>query len=72
MAAGQQIFQHAHLREQFAVLEGAGQPEPGDLVRRLAGDVAAAEADRARAAVDAADAVENAGLAGAVRADQRQ
>ena len=33
MPAGQKIFQHAHLREQFAVLERAGEPEAGDLVR---------------------------------------
>ena len=32
----------------------------------------AAESDRAAAAVDAADAIEHAGLAGAVRADQRE
>ena len=32
----------------------------------------AAEADRALAAIDAADAIEHAGLAGAVRADQRE
>ena len=34
--------------------------------------VVAAKADRALAAIDAADAVEHAGLAGAVRADQRE
>ena len=72
MAAGQQIVQHRHLRKQFAVLEGARDAEPRDLVRRAAGDVLAAEADRAAAAIDAADAVEHAGLAGAVRADQRE
>ena len=33
MAAGQQIFQHRHLRKHFAVLEGAGDAEPRDLVR---------------------------------------
>ena len=72
MAAGQQVVQHAHLREQLAVLEGAGEAEPRDFVRRAAGDVLAAETDRAAAAIDAADAVEHAGLAGAVRADQRE
>ncbi len=70
--AGQQVVEHRHLRKQLAVLERAREPEPRDLVRRAAGDVLAAEADRAVAAIDAADAVEHAGLAGAVRADQRQ
>jgi hypothetical protein len=60
------------VRKQLAVLERTGEPEPRDRVRRQPGDVALAQADRARAAVDAADAVEHAGLAGAVRADQRQ
>ena len=58
--------------EQLAVLERAGDAEPGDGARRQAGDVAAAKADAALAAIDAADAVEHAGLAGAVGADQRQ
>ena len=72
VAAGEQIIEHAHLRKQFAVLEGAGDPEPRHLMRRQAGDVAPAEADRACAAIDAADAVEHARLAGAIRPDQRQ
>jgi hypothetical protein len=71
-AAGQQIVQDRHLREQLAVLERAREPEPRDLVRRAAGDVVAAQADRALAAVDAAHAIEHAGLAGAVRADERE
>ena len=33
MAAGEQIVHHRHLREQFAVLEGAGDAEPRDVVR---------------------------------------
>ena len=48
MAAGQQIVEHRHVRKQLAVLEGAGKAEPRDLVRRPAGDVLAAKADRAR------------------------
>ena len=48
MAAGQQIFQHGHLRKQFAVLEGAGEAEPRDLMRRPAGDIAAAESGSRR------------------------
>ena len=39
VAAGQQVVEHAHVRQQLAVLERAGEPEPGDLVRRAAGDV---------------------------------
>ena len=54
------------------MLEGAGDAEPRDLVRRAAGDILAAKADRALAAIEPADAVEHAGLAGAVRPDQRQ
>src|SRR5689334_6378614 len=69
--AGKQIVEHAHLRKQFAVLEGAGDAEPRYLMRRKTGDVAPAEADYPGAAIDAADAVEHAGLAGTVRADQR-
>src|SRR5581483_489411 len=56
----------------LAVLEGPREAEPRDLVRRAPRDVGVAEADGAAAAVDAADAVEHAGLAGAVRADQRE
>src|SRR4029079_6392953 len=70
--AGEQIVEHAHLRKQFSVLEGAGDTEPRYLMRRKTGDVAPAEADYPGAAIDAADAVEHAGLAGTVRADQRQ
>ena len=72
MPADQQIFQHGHLREQFAVLERARDAKPRDLVRRSGRYVLAAKPDAALAAIDAADAVEHAGLAGAVRTDQRQ
>ena len=48
MAAGHQVVEHAHVREQLAVLEGAGDAEPGDRVRRTAGDVVAAKADARR------------------------
>ena len=47
VTAGQQVFQHAHLREQLAVLERAREAEPRDLVRRTAGDVLALEPDGA-------------------------
>ena len=54
------------------MLESASDAKAGDVVRRAAVDVLAAQPDDALAAIDATDAVENAGLAGAVRADQRQ
>ena len=72
MTPSQQIVEHAHLREQLAVLECARQAETRDFVRRTPGNVLAAEADGAAAAIDAADTVERAGLAGAVGADQRE
>ncbi len=70
--AGEQVVEHGHVAEQFAVLERARQAHSRDLVRRPPADVFAAKADRSLAAVDAADAVERAGLAGAVGADQRE
>ncbi len=54
------------------MLKGPGEAEAGDLVRRATEDVDAAEPDRAVAAINAADAIERACLAGAVRADQRE
>ncbi len=72
MTAGQQIIQHAHLRKKFAVLERSREAESRDLMRRTPGNVLAAETDGAAAAIDAADAVERAGLAGAVRANERE
>src|SRR2546430_3182891 len=72
VAPGQEIVEHRHLREQFAVLEGAGKAEPGDLVRLAPRDVTVAKPDLALAVVDAAHAIEHAGLAGAVRTDQRK
>ena len=58
--------------EQLAVLERAGDAEPGDGARGQASDIATTKANAALAAIDAADAVEHAGLAGPVGADQRQ
>src|SRR5215831_16221287 len=71
MADRQQVFQHRHLRKQLAVLERSRKPEPCDLVRLAAGDGVAAKTDLSLAAVDAADAIEHAGLARAVRANER-
>ena len=72
VSAGEQIIDHAHLRKQLAVLKSAGNAQAGNIVRRQSADVAAAKAYGALAAVNAADAVEHASLAGAVRPDQRQ
>ena len=72
MPRGQQVLQHRHLREQFAMLERAREAEARDLVRRARADRRPAEADGALPAIDAADAIEHAGLAGAVRSDQRE
>ena len=52
------------------MLEGARDAEPGDGVRRAAAEVLATETDAPAAAIEAADAIEDTGLAGAVRADQ--
>src|SRR5271166_7053273 len=72
MPASQQIVEHAHLRKQLAVLECPSKTKPGDLVRRTADELCPAKTDRAAAAIDAADAVDHACLAGAVRSDQRE
>ncbi len=63
-------LQHAHAPEQGDILERARDPQLGPLVRFQARDVAAVEHDpSAGGRVDAADAIEDAGLAGAVGAD---
>src|SRR5215470_15350041 len=67
-----QIVKHSHVREQFAVLERAAEAEPGDFGRRKPRNVAPSETNAAGAGIEPADAVENAGLASAVRADQRE
>ena len=72
VAADEQVVDHAKVRQQLAVLESA-RYRAGRRVRPLAGDAPAAEENVAASrAVDAADAVEHARLAGAVRPDERQ
>src|SRR5262249_48783933 len=64
------VVEDGHASEQGDVLEGAGDPALSAAMRRQVRDVPSVEADApARRRVDAADAVEDAGLAGAVRAD---
>ena len=70
--ADEDVLERGHLGEEADVLERAPDPERGDRVRRLVGDVDAVEHDRARGRlVDARELVEEGRLAGAVRADQR-
>ena len=54
------------------MLECSGETERSNFVRRAAGYVLTPEMDSAAAAIDAADAVERAGLAGAIGADKRE
>ena len=71
--ADQQVAEHGRILEQFDVLEGAGDAEPGDAERRLLGDVLVLEVNPARGrGVDARDQVEDRALAGAVGADDRK
>ena len=65
-----QVVEHALRQENLRHLEGAAEPEAGDLAHRTASDVAAQELDPAvgRRQV-AGDHVDEGGLAGAVGAD---
>jgi hypothetical protein len=66
------VLDGAHLREETDVLEGASDAERRDRVRRQVGDLRPVEHDRARRGlVDARQLVEERGLPGAVRPDQR-
>src|SRR3954447_26658692 len=72
----EEVLEHGHAREQPDVLEGAGHPRlPGDAVAGQAFEeesraVLLVERDHSLGRlVEAGDAVENGGLAGAVRAD---
>lgn len=73
---GEQVVEHGHVAEQLDVLERPGDPQPGDLVRLHAGDLVVPAVMVNDAAflrvVQAADAVEQAGLARPVRPDDGQ
>jgi hypothetical protein len=73
-AAGQgqlEMLQGGQLVEEAGDLEGPGDPEVGDLLRRLAGDVLAAVHDRARGRLkESCQQVEECGLARTVGSDQ--
>jgi hypothetical protein len=73
MAAEHQVVDHRQVREEPEVLERARHPEPRHGRRRAADQVLAFQADRALLGpVDAVDAVEDRGLAGAVGPDHRE
>jgi hypothetical protein len=73
VVADQQVLQHGGVFEQFDVLEGACDAQFGHPMRGRAGERRSVEVDGARGrGVDAADQVEDRGLAGAVGADQRE
>src|SRR5207248_5211603 len=66
-----QVLEHRHAREGLEALEGAAQPQPGPAMGGQVGDVAAVEAHRSPVGLEqACEAVEQGGLAGAVRADE--
>ena len=66
------VVDHRECAEQLVDLEGAGEPEPHPRVLRQTGDVGAAQADPAGARRQrSGDQVDQRGLAGAVRPDQR-
>jgi hypothetical protein len=73
VAADQQVLQHGGVLEQLDVLEGARDAQRRHLVRGALRELDAVEVDAAAGGrVDAADQVEDCGLAGAVGADQRE
>ena len=73
MAADHDVVEHAHMMKQREVLEGAADAEPGPRVRIEAGDVLPAIEQLAFGRLVAArNAVDDRGLAGAVRADDRE
>src|SRR6267142_5356722 len=68
----QEVLLDGEAREDAALLRTEGEPEPRDLIRRQADQLAALQADRAPpAAHDAHDRLEGRRLAGAVAAQQR-
>ena len=73
VAADPHIVEHRLAREQREVLEGAGDADLGDPVRRAVEQRAALEQDLASVGrVEAAEAIEQCRLAGAVGADQAE
>jgi hypothetical protein len=73
VAAGEDVVEHRHVREEGDVLEGAGDAQLGGLVGLHPHDRLALPADVALLGpVHLVDAVEDRRLAGAVGADDRE
>ena len=73
VASDQDVVEHTHMVEEGEVLEGAADAQPGAVARSMPGDVAILEDDPpALRPVAAGDAVDDRGLARAVRADDRE
>ena len=71
MGADRDVLQHGHVGHQLDVLEGSGDAELDDLLRRRVVDLVAEHGDRAAGRCQhAGDQVEGRALAGAVGADQ--
>ena len=68
---GHDVVEHAHALEEGHVLEGARHPEGGHVVGPEVGPVAPLEADCPARVIEAADHVEQRGLARPVGADDR-
>ena len=73
MGADPDVVEHGEIGKQSDVLEGAADPDFGDPVRRPVQDTGAVHQNIAGARlVEAAEAIEQCGLAGAVRSDQAE
>ena len=73
MPPGEQVVNHGHLREKLDVLEGSSDAHRGDIVGPGAHDRRALPADvTLLRAIHLADGVEDRGLAGPVRTDDRE
>ena len=73
LEAHQDVVEHRHACEGEALLEQTAHTYAGDLIRRKVGDVVPQEGDRAAGSrEEAADEVEDRGLAGAIGADEAQ
>src|SRR5215468_2368280 len=70
MPSHHDVVEHAQVREQFNVLERAAKPKPCHRAGVEARNILTAEENATFTPVDAVDAIEGAGFAGAVRPDQ--
>ena len=73
VTADHHVLQHRHMRKNLQILKRARQPSPRELVRRKTGHCFAGEPDASvLRRVDARHQIEQRGLAGAVRPDDRE